>query len=102
MEAQMRTARTTVLLTDAERANLDAFATSRGESVSNVVRDATVQYMAQPRDESDDEEQMLKLLIDEINDATPRILASMDRLSAKMQAMHEDNDAFLRKMGVRQ
>jgi hypothetical protein len=26
----------------------------------------------------------------------------MDRLSAKMQAMHEDNDAFLRKMGVRQ
>jgi hypothetical protein len=101
MEAQMRTARTTVLLTDTERANLDAFAMSRGETVSNVVRDATVRYIAQPPDHAD-EERMLKLLIDEINDAAPRILASMDRLSAKMQVMHEENDAFLRKMGVRQ
>jgi hypothetical protein len=97
----MRTARTTILLTDTERADLDAFASSRGESVSNVVRDATVRYIAQPTGDAD-EERMLKLLIDEINDAAPRILASMDRLSEKMQAMHEENDAFLRKMGVRQ
>lgn len=96
----MQTERVTYLTSAEHKAALEAFAKSRGESVGSVVREATVRYMAQPADDQD-EERLLKLLVDEINEATPRILASMDRLSAKMQAMHEENDAFLREMGVR-
>ncbi len=96
----IQTERVTYLTSAEQKAALEAFAKARGESVGNVVREATVRYMAEPA-ENADEELILKLLVDEINEAAPRILASMDRLSAKMQAMHEENDAFLRKMGVR-
>jgi ActR/RegA family two-component response regulator len=97
----MRTERVTYLTSAEHKAQLEAFAKSRGESVGSVLREATAQYMAKPADQ-DDDERMLKLLVDEINEAAPRILASMDRLSAKMQKMHKENDAFLRKIGVRQ
>jgi hypothetical protein len=96
----MQTERVTFLTSRDHKAALDAYATRTGQSVGNVVREATSQFISKPADEAD-EERMLKLLIDEINDSTPRILASMDRLSSKMQAMHEETDAFLRKMGVR-
>jgi hypothetical protein len=99
MEAQMRTARTTVLLTDAERAELDAFAMSRGESVSNVVRDATVRYMAQPP--ADGDQELLALLAKELNEAAPRISASLDRSSAILQELHAEMDQFFREKGIR-
>ncbi len=96
----MQTERVTYLTSTEQKARLEAFAKARGESVGNVLREAALRYMAQP--EESDEEQALKLLMKELNEATPRVLASMDRLSAKMQTMHQENDAFLRKMGVRQ
>jgi hypothetical protein len=99
--AAMQTERVTFLTSRDHKAALDAYATRTGQSVGNVVREATSQFISKPADEAE-EEMMLKLLINEINDAAPRILASMDRLSAKMQVMHEENDAFLKKMGVRQ
>jgi ribosome-associated translation inhibitor RaiA len=99
MEAHMRTARTTVLLTDTERANLDAFAMSRGESVSNVVRDATVRYMAQPRDESDDEVELAALVV-EANAAIPKMQASIERINARLESMVKKNEDFLKQMGI--
>jgi metal-responsive CopG/Arc/MetJ family transcriptional regulator len=95
----MRTARTTVLLTDAERAELDAFAASRGESVSNVVRDATVRYMAQPRDESAEESE-LAALVEQVNAAIPRMQASLVRTCEKMEAFHAEMDAFFKEKGI--
>lgn len=97
----MQTERVTFLTSRDHKAALDAYAARTGQSVGHVVREATSQYISKPAEEAD-EERALKLLIDEVNDATPRILASMDRLSAKMRVLHEENDAFLRKMGVRQ
>ena len=96
----MQTERVTFLTTPDHKAALDAFATSNGVSVGQVVREATSQFIAEPR-EQDLDEAMFKLLIDEINVAAPRILASMDRLSATMQELHKENDAFLREMGMR-
>jgi hypothetical protein len=96
----MQTERVTYLTSAEHKSKLEAFAKARGESVGSVVREATTQYMAKPEDDAD-EERLLKMLVDEINEAAPRILASMDRLSEKMQAMHKENDAFLRQMGVR-
>jgi hypothetical protein len=97
----MQTQRVTFLTTPDHKAALDAYAASTGQSVGNVVREATSKFISKPADEAEDE-MALKLLIDEINDAAPRILASMDRLSARMQKMHEENDAFLKEIGVRQ
>lgn len=97
----MHSQRVTFLTSRDHKAALDAYAARTGQSVGHVVREATAQFISKPADEAD-EERALKLLIDEINDAAPRILESMDRLSTKMQVLHEENDAFLRKMGVRQ
>ena len=95
----MQTERVTFLTTPDHKAALDAFAASNGMSVGHVVREATSQFIA-PREE-DVDERALKLLIDEVNAATPRILDSMDRLSEKLRVLHEENDAFLRQMGIR-
>lgn len=84
----MRTARTTVLLTDTERAELDAFATSRGESVSNVVRDATVRYMAQPPEADASEAAALDLLLDELEAAIPKWNAKFDSMEANLDRAH--------------
>ena len=44
----MRATRTTVLMSEEERRALDAFAASRGESIGNVVREATARYIGLP------------------------------------------------------
>ena len=97
----MQTERVTFLTSRDHKAALDAYAKDTGKSVGHIVREATSQFMAKPTDEAD-EERALKMLVDEMNAATPRILATMDRMSARMDKMHRENDVFLRKMGMRE
>ena len=52
----MQTARVTYLTTAAQKAALEAFARANGKSVGNVVREATMSYMAEAP--LDDEEKM--------------------------------------------
>ncbi|MVZ96959.1 hypothetical protein EUU23_04470 [Sphingorhabdus sp. IMCC26285] len=96
----MQTERVTYLTSAEQKAALEAFAKARGESVGNVLREATVRYMAQPT-EPNEEEEALKLLAKELNEAAPRIQASLDRTHAKMVALHEEMDAFFAEKGIR-
>ena len=94
----MQTERVTFLTSREHKAALDAFASDRGESVGNVVREATARFIGQPTEE---EEAGLAALVEQVNDAVPKMQASIDRMIATLDKSHLETDAFLRKMGVR-
>lgn len=96
----MQTERVTFLTSPDHKAALDAFAADNGQSVGHVVREATSRYIA-ARPIEGPEEEALALLARELNEAAPRIQASLERLSAKLQAIHAENDAFFREKGIR-
>jgi signal transduction protein with GAF and PtsI domain len=83
----MQTERVTYLTSAEQKAALEAFARSRGQSVGNVVREATTSYMAEVP--LNDEEKM-SILIQELNEALPAIQASFDRMTAKLEATHAE------------
>src|SRR4051812_45431706 len=76
----MQTERVTFLTSPEHKAALDAFAAERGESVGNVVRDATARYMAQPPEAASEEGKALDLLVDELEAAVPKWNASFDSM----------------------
>lgn len=78
----MQTERVTFLTSREHKAALDAYAAARGESVSNVVREATARYMAQPPE--DGSEKALDLLIDELEAAIPKWNARFDSMEASI------------------
>jgi hypothetical protein len=94
----MQTERVTYLTSAEQKSALEAFAKARGESVGNVLRDATVRYMAKPL--ADDEEAALQLLADELNDAVPRMRASLDRSIARLQKSNAEIDRKMREAGL--
>lgn len=71
----MQTERVTFLTTPDHKAALDAFAASNGMSVGHVVREASTRYIAQGA--MDEDEDRLAALIDELNDAVPRMRADI-------------------------
>lgn len=95
----MQTERVTYLTSAEHKAQLEAFAKARGESVGNVLREATAHYMGQP---SDNEEAELAALVVEVNKAIPKMEAALDEMSRKMRETHEEVDRMLREMGARQ
>ena len=96
----MQTERVTYLTSAEQKAALEAFAKARGESVGNVVREATLRYISEPV-LSDLEEQALKLLAKELNEAAPRIQASLDRTSKTLNDLHEEMNEFFEQKGIR-
>jgi hypothetical protein len=94
----MQTERVTFLTSREHKAALDAFAAERGESVGNVVREATARYIGQPTAQ---EEAELAALVEQVNEAVPKMRASIDRMIATMEQSHRKTDEFLRKMGAR-
>ena len=93
----MQTERVTFLTSREHKAALDAFASKRGESVGNVVREATARYIGQPTDE---EEAELAALVAQVNEAIPRMNASIDHMQEILQKSHREVDKLLREMGV--
>ena len=81
----MQTERVTFLTSREHKKALDAFASKRGESVGNVVREATARYIAQPPEATDDEEAALNLLIDELEAAIPKWNAKFDSMEASIE-----------------
>ena len=77
----MQTERVTYLTTAEQKAALEAFAKANGKSVGNVVREATMSYMAEAP-LGDDEK--LSILVGELNEALPAIEASFERMTAKL------------------
>ena len=94
----MQTARVTFLTTPDQKAALDAFAADSGMSVGHVVREATSQFIAQPTAEQEAE---LAALVEQVNEAVPKMHASIDSMIASMDQAHRKVDALLRDMGVR-
>ena len=94
----MQTERVTFLTTPDHKAALDSFAASSGMSVGHVVREATSQFIAQP---TAAEKAELAALVEQVNDAIPRMNASVDRIIATMDRTHHKVDALLRDMGIR-
>jgi molybdopterin converting factor small subunit len=97
----MHTERVTYLSTADQKAALEAFAKSRGESVGNVVREATARYIAQPPEVRDDEEAELAALVAQVNEAMPRMRESLEEMSKKVRDVNADIGAFLREKGIR-
>lgn len=94
----MQTERVTFLTTPDHKAALDAYAAGSGMSVGHVVREATSQFIAQPTAEQEAE---LAALVDQVNQAVPKMHASIDSMIATMDATHRKVDTFLRDMGAR-
>jgi len=91
--------RVTFLTSRQQKAALDAFAASRGESVGNVVREATARYMAEPQDSAEEAE--LAAIVAHLVDALPAMQASLDRSIAKTKASMDEVDRMLREAGIR-
>lgn len=94
----MQTERVTFLTSREHKAALDAFASKRGESVGNVVREATARYIGQPTDE---EEAELAALVAQVNEAIPRMNATIDSMQRTLRETHLEVDKMLREMGAR-
>ena len=95
----MHTERVTYLTSAEHKAALEAFAKARGESVGNVVREATRGYIAQPRNDAEAEAELATLTA-ELEEALPEmredfdaILASMREMNAKMEAYFAEKAA---------
>lgn len=97
----MQTERVTFLTSREHKKALDAYASSRGESVGNVVREATARYIAHPPDVKDDEEAELAAIIAEVVKAVPEMQASLRRSTKMLEQSRLDLDRKLRAAGVR-
>ena len=95
----MQTERVTFLTSRDHKAALDAYAANSGQSVGNVVREATVRYMAQPQES--DEEAELAALVGELARAVPEMRASLQRTAKMMEDTSVEVDRMLREAGVR-
>jgi len=78
----MQTERVTFLTTPGHKAALDAFAMSNGQSVGQVVREATNRYIAEPPVRGEDEEALALL--------APEVEIAVADMRATIQAMREN------------
>jgi hypothetical protein len=93
----MRTARVTVLMSPSEKAEMEAKAASLGMSSGEYVRLAVDNFDKL----SAAEEAELAALVEEVNQAIPKMAASLDRMSQTMRETHEEIDRTLRAAGIR-
>lgn len=94
----MQTERVTFLTTPDHKAALDAFASSNGQSVGHVLREASSQYIGQPTAAQEAE---LAVLVQQVNEAIPKMHASLDNMIDTLDRTHRKVDAFLREAGIR-
>ena len=86
----MQTERVTFLTSRDHKAALDAFAASRGESVGNVVREATARSISRPPEAEGSSEAALELLLEELEEAIPQWNAKFDSMEASLDHAHEE------------
>lgn len=94
----MQTERVTFLTSREHKAALDAFAAQSGQSVGNVVREATARYIEQP---TDDEQAELAALVEQVNLSIPNMRESLEAMSKQVREVNTELDAFLREKGIR-
>lgn len=98
----MQTERVTYLTSAEQKAALEAFAKARGESVGNVLREAATRYISAPDPEpTREEEEALKLLVAQLNEAVPAMQASLERSIARIKRSNAEIDRKLAEMDAR-
>ncbi len=93
----MRSSRITVLMTEQEKAQLEAVAGRMGVSSSEYIRLAVDNY-ERPTVAEDAE---LRALATELNAAAPAMQASLQRTNEKMEALHAEMNTFFKAKGLR-
>lgn len=93
----MQTERVTVLMTPQKKAALAARAAAQNISIGQYVR----QKIEDDDDLTAEQEAELALLVEQVNEAIPRMNAALNEMSTRARAVHEEVDAFLREKGVR-
>jgi hypothetical protein len=97
----MQTERVTYLTSAEQKAALEAFAKARGESVGNVLREATLRYISAPDpDPTAEEEEALRLLVDQLNEAVPAMRASLERSIVNVRKSNAELDRKMREAGL--
>ncbi len=94
----LQTERVTFLTSREAKAALDDYAANSGQSVGNVVREATARFIGQP---TPDEEAELAALVAQVNNAIPQMNATIDNMIEMMRKSHIETDKLLRQMGAR-
>ena len=90
----LQSERVTYLTSAEQKAALEAFAKARGESVGNVVREATRGYIAQPRDDSEAEAELAALTA-ELEQSLPQMREDCDGIVDSLREMNDRIEAYL-------
>lgn len=93
----MQTARVTFLTTPQRKARIEQNAARIGLSSGEYIRHALDNY----EQLSPEEEAELTLLVEQVNDAIPKMCAALDRMNAKLEETHGYVDSMLRDAGFR-
>ena len=92
----MQTERVTFLTTTEGKAAIAARAAARGISLGEYIR-----RKVEDEDElTPEQEAELALLVDQVNQAMPKMHASLDAISRKLRETHQEVDRMLREMGA--
>ena len=94
----MQTERVTILMTPARKASLAARAAAQHMSIGQYVR----RKIEDEDDLSPEQEAELAMLIEQVNEAVPKMRADLDHMIATIQATNDKVDRTLREAGVRE
>ena len=98
----MQTERVTFLTSPDQKAKLDAYAALKGQSVGQVLREASSRYIAEETDEiSAGQEAELAALVAEVNAAMPKMSEALDDMIRTLDETHQHVDRTLRAAGIR-
>ncbi len=95
----MQTERVTFLTSPEHKAALDSYAASSGQSVGNVVREATSLFIGKESERAEEAE--LAALIVQLAKAVPEMRASLKRTTRMLDDTSREVDQMLREAGVR-
>jgi signal transduction protein with GAF and PtsI domain len=94
----MQSERVTILMTPDRKARVASRAAARGISMGEYLR-------RKIEDEEDEltpaQEAELAVLVEQVNEAIPRMNASLDQMSETLRKTNMELDAFLREKGIR-
>jgi hypothetical protein len=93
----MQTERVTFLTTPGTKASLAARAAAQGVSLGEYIR----RRVENDDDITPQQEAELAALVEQVNEAVPRMEAALDEMSQKLRATHQEVDRMLREMGAR-
>ncbi len=93
----MQTERVTFLTTPKFKATLAARAAARGISIGEYIR----RKVEDDEELTPEQEAELAVLVEQVNEAVPKMQESLDEMSRELRSTHEEVDKVLREMGVR-